>query len=63
MIVTNFVHTISDSFSRRHDINNNSLSFTLFRYKGEETNENIRNYRKQIDRNYITICTILESLC
>ena len=64
-IVTNlsFVHTISDSFSHRHDINNNSLSFTLFRYKGEEKNENIRNYRKRIDRNYITMCTIFESVC
>ena len=26
-------------------------------------NENTRNYRKRIDRNYITICTIFESVC
>ena len=29
----------------------------------KKKNENIRNYRKRIDRNYITLCTILESLC
>ena len=31
--------------------------------KVKKKNENIRNYRKRVDRNYITICTIFESVC
>ena len=31
--------------------------------KKKEKNENTRNYKKRIDRNYITVCTIFESVC
>ena len=31
--------------------------------KVKKKNENIRNCRKRIDRNYTTICTIFESVC
>ena len=31
--------------------------------KEKKKNENTRNYRQRNDRNYITICTIFESVC
>ena len=46
--------------------NNHNHNLFYSHYSGtkvKKKNENTRNYRKRIDRNYITICTIFESVC
>ena len=43
--------------------NNNNNLFINTIQKKKKKHENARNYRKRNDRNYITICTIFESVC
>ena len=37
--------------------------FTQFRYKEKKEKKNGKLHKNEIDRDYITICTIFESVC
>ena len=53
----------SRTFNANDDDNNNNILIHTIQVQGEKKKKKRKLQKKEIDRDYITICTIFESVC